>query len=178
MSIIAFLVAVAGVLLAILWKLQQAAHASRDILDAAGEARGFFRRWAWQRKTDRNPIDMIEDPREAAAVLMVMIAQADGPLTEREQQMIVGEMVSRFGATTAQAEELLARGRWTVQQRSDVSEVVRRLTPLLQRTCNGAQRRDLVEMLHVVADADGRRDNLVSGDLDRLAQILEVRRAG
>ena len=44
-----------------------------------------FRRWRWRRKVNVNPIDLIEDPREAAGVIMVAVAQADGRLTAAEQ---------------------------------------------------------------------------------------------
>ena len=70
-----------GTVVFVLWRIQQASYIARDVADAAGSARGAFRRWRWRRKVNVNPIDLIEDPREAAGVIMVAVAQADGRLT-------------------------------------------------------------------------------------------------
>ena len=123
MHIIAILGAILGVAGLILFRLQQAANATRDIADAADEARGLFRRWGWRRKQLKSPLEAIDDAREAAAAMMVAVAQCDGAITERERTAIVAEMSKRFGATEPQAETLLARARWSVQDRTDASEV-------------------------------------------------------
>jgi uncharacterized tellurite resistance protein B-like protein len=172
MHILAALGAVLGVLLFVLFRMQQAANAARDVADAAEEARGLFRRWAWRRKHLKHPLDTIEDAREAAAAMMVVTAQFDGDITERERQAIAGEMVNRFGATAAQAEALLARARWLVKDRVDPAEVYRRLTPLIVRTCGTAERSELIEMLSGVAAADGTADEVLMQDVAKLAHNL------
>jgi uncharacterized tellurite resistance protein B-like protein len=99
--------------------MQQAANAARDSADVANDARGLFRRWSWRRKHAKHPLDTIDDAREAAAAMMVATAQSDGGITERERLAITAEMTKRFGATPEQAEALLARARWLVQDRND-----------------------------------------------------------
>jgi hypothetical protein len=61
MHILAALGAVLGVLLFVLFRMQAAANAARDIAGAADEARGLFRRWGWRRKLAKNPLDTIDD---------------------------------------------------------------------------------------------------------------------
>jgi uncharacterized tellurite resistance protein B-like protein len=172
MHILAAIGAILGVLIFVLFRMQQAANAARDIADAADEARGFFRRWGWRRKLAKNPLDTVEDAREAAAAMMVAAAQSDGSITERERTAITAEMVTRFGATQAQADELLARARWLVQDRTDAAEVFRRLTPLIRRSCGPTERSDLVDMLRAVAAADGRADEVVMRDIAQLTHNL------
>jgi uncharacterized tellurite resistance protein B-like protein len=172
MHIIAIIGAVLGVAALVLFRMQQAASAARDIADAADEARGLFRRWGWRRKQLRCPLDSIDDAREAAAAMMVAAAQSDGSITEREQTAITAEIGRRFGATELQAVELFARARWLVQDRTDASEVFRRLTPLITRTCGPTERSDLIEMLQTVAGADGRSDEVLARDISRLAYNL------
>ena len=172
MGILAILGAVIGAAALILFRMQQAAHAARDIADAADDARGLFRRWGWRRRQLRHPLDAIEDAREAAAAMMVAAAQSDGSLTERERAAITAEMVKRFGATEAQAEELFARARWAVQDRTDAGEVFRRLTPVILRTCDATERSDLIEMLNAVANADGRADEVLAHDITRFSHSL------
>src|SRR5262245_61437588 len=152
--------------------MQQAASAARDIADAADEARGLFRRWGWRRKLAKNPLDTVDDAREAAAAMMVVTAQSDGSITERERAVMIAAMAKYFGATQQQAEELLARARWLVQDRNDAGEVFRRLTPLLQRSCGPTERSDLIDMLRTVAEADSTGDDVVLQDISRLAHNL------
>jgi uncharacterized tellurite resistance protein B-like protein len=172
MPIIAIIGAVLGAAVLILLRMQQAAHAARDIADAADEAGGLFRRWGWRRRQLRNPLDAVEDAREAAAVMMVAAAQSDGAITEREQAAIAAEMIRHFGATERQAAELLARARWLVRDRTDAGEVFRRLTPLIAKTCGPTERADLIGMLEAVAGADGRSDEMLAQDISHLAYNL------
>jgi uncharacterized tellurite resistance protein B-like protein len=172
MHIIAILGAVLGVAALILFRMQQAANAARDIADAADDARGLFRRWGWRRKQLRNPLDAIDDAREAAAAMMVAVAQSDGSITERERVAITAEFAKRFGATERQADELLARARWLVKDRGDAGEVFRRLTPLILRTCGPTERSDLIEMLQAVLGADGRSDDVLARDIAWLTRNL------
>ncbi|HEY1243203.1 MAG TPA: TerB family tellurite resistance protein [Hyphomicrobiaceae bacterium] len=172
MHIIAILGAVLGAVALILFRMQQATHAARDIVDAADEARGLFRRWGWRRKQLRHPLDAIEDAREAAATMMVAAAQCDGSITERERAAVTAEMGKRFGASERQAEELFARARWLVQDRTDAGEVFRRLTPLILRTCGPTERSDVIEMLQAVASADGGSDDILAQDIARLGHTL------
>lgn len=173
MGILAIVGAVIGAAALILFRMQQAAHAARDIADAADEARGLFRRWGWRRRQLKHPLDSIDDAREAAAAMMVAAAQSDGSITERERAAITAEMAKRFGATQAQADELFARARWAVQDRTDAGEVFRRLTPIILRTCGATERSDLVEMLHAVANADGRTDEVLAHDIIRFTHSLK-----
>ena len=172
MHIIAVIGAILGVAALVLFRMQQAASAARDIADAADEARGLFRRWGWRRRQLKSTLDAVDDAREAAAAMMVAVAQSDGSITERERAAITAEMSRRFGATERQADELLARARWLVQDRTDAGEVFRRLTPLIVRTCGPTERSDLIDMLQAVAQADGRSDEVLVQDISRLAHNL------
>jgi uncharacterized membrane protein YebE (DUF533 family) len=118
MHVLAAIGAALGVALFFLWRMQQASNAARDVANAADEVHGFFRRWSWRRKANVHPLDLVEDPREAATAMMVIVAQTDGALTDKERGAILAQVSEHFGATSRQADELLARGRWLVQQRS------------------------------------------------------------
>lgn len=163
-----------GVLILALWRLQQAAMIARDVADAAGGAGSALRRWRWRRKVNVNPLDLIEDPREAAGVLMVAVAQANGSLTDVERTAITNQMEDRFGATPEQASALLARALWMVREGVDTREIMRRVMPVLRTAANAAQRRDLVDMLTVVAEADGRQDETTTFDIANFQKQLGV----
>ncbi len=174
MHILISLLGAAGMLILVLWRIRQATYVARDLADAAGEARGFFRRWKWRRKVNVNPIDLVTDPREAASILMVAVAQGDGPITEAERAAIQSQMIERFGATQRQAMELLTQSQWMVRDGVDTREIMRRLQPLVHRGTTPEQRRELVEMLTAVAEADGRHDEMTTFDIYHFARQISA----
>ena len=173
MHILAGLVAVIGALLLILWRIQQASHAVRDISEAADDARGFFRRLAWRRKSGVNPLDLVSDPREAAVAMMAATAEADGALTERERIVIIRTIVETFGATAKQAEDLLAQARWLTKGNINLGQTYRRLLPPIRKSCTSQEQQELIAMLQAVAAAEGAVDPTIAQDIKRLTQGLQ-----
>lgn len=174
MHILALIASVVGVALFVLWRMQQAANATRDIAEAAGEVQGLFRRWQWGRKANVNPMDIVEDPKEAAAAMMVAIAQADGPLTAAEQTAILAAMREEFDVGEPVAVELLARGRWLVRNSTDPGNPLRRLARPILKSLGPPERHALIAMLEKIARIDGADGKAAQLDIDRLRQTLQV----
>jgi uncharacterized tellurite resistance protein B-like protein len=172
MHILVAIVSALGVIGVILWRLHMAAEAAKGLAETASDARGLVRRWRWRRKLATNPLDLIEDPREAAVAMMVAVAQSDGAMTDRERQVIITELVARVGATERQAEELLAHGRWLTREVQDVDYCLDKLAPLIKRQCSPEQHRDVVDMLHSVASVEGRPGQIEDAALARLGRAL------
>ena len=166
------LLAVLGALGMILWRLNQASGAARDLAETAGEMQGFFRRRKWQKKLANDPLQTIDDPRLAAAAIMTALALADGAITEAEQAVIVREMREKFGASGAAAEELLAHARWAVRDVAEVDTCVRRLLPVIEKTCGAQEREQLIEMLEAVAAANGRPEASERLSVERVKRAL------
>jgi len=172
MHILVAVVSALGIIGVILWRLHMAAEATKGLVETANDARGLFRRWRWQRKLASNPLDLIEDPREAAVAMMVAVAQSDGAMTDRERQVILTELVARVGATERQAEELLAHGRWLTRDVRDIDHCLDKLVSLIKRQCSTDQNRDVLEMLYSVASAEGRPGEIEGTALARVARAL------
>ena len=174
MHILASILGAIGVLIVVLWRLQQAASVAREVADAAGGTGRAIRRWRWWRKVNVNPIDLIEDPREAASVLMVAVARADGAMSDIERNTIADQIEQRFGATSEQAIALLTRANWMVREGVDTREIMRRVMPVLHKSTNAEQRRDLIDMLTVVSTADGRHDEMTAFDIYHFSKKIGV----
>jgi uncharacterized tellurite resistance protein B-like protein len=155
----------------ILWRLHLAAEAAKGLAESAEAAHGMLRRWRWRRKATSDPLADVEDPREAAAAMMVAVALSDGALTERERQAILAEITTRFQTTPRQADDLLARARWIVRDVHDVDRGLERLTPIVARMLAASERRELIQMLQAIAAAER-----PPGSIERLA-ILRLARA-
>jgi len=172
MHILVAIVTMLGIIGVILWRLHMAAEAAKGLAETANDARGLFRRWRWQRKFAGNPLDLVEDPREAAVAMMVAVAQSDGAMTDRERQIIKAELVARIGATERQAEELLAHGRWLTRDVRDIDYCLDKLAPLIKRQCSPDQSRDVLAMLSSVANAEGDPGEIEGAALARVSRAL------
>ena len=175
MHIIGLLTAFLGALGLIIWRLHMAADAAKGLAETASDARGLFRRWGWQNKFAKDPLDLVHDPREAAAAMMVALAQSDGALTERERRIILVQFVQRLGVSGSQAEELFAHGRWLVRDVKDVSRCFQKLAPFVRKTCSAEQVQDILAMLKEVSLAEGAPATIEQDALNRLKQALGPR---
>ena len=169
MHILLAIVGALGAVGVLLWRMQMAANATRDIVSTAHDAGRFFRRWSWFRKANANPLDLIEDPREAAAAMMVAAAQYDGALSAREEEAILEQMRAHFGTDERTAADLLARGRWLAKSTADLGQTFHRASAIIRSRCTREEQQSLIEMLRAVAAADGRTEGVVKVEIDRLA---------
>jgi uncharacterized tellurite resistance protein B-like protein len=155
MSILLGLLALMGGAGALLWRMNHAADAARQVVDTADDARGLVRRWFWRRRTRVDLLGEIQDPREAAACMMAALAQADGALSDRERGAILRALIENVQVPSAEAEEMFARARWLVRDTTDAAGCFSRLQPTIMRSLAEKERRDLIAMLNTVAAADG-----------------------
>ncbi len=171
----AFLLAIGsaiGVVIAILWRLNQAGEAARGTMAAAKDMRGMARGFFWRRKATAHPMTLIEDPREAVTAMMVAVAEHDGAMTQQEQTTILTQLTSTFEASAAQADTLLAQGRWLAKDVHDLAGFLRRPLALLNTSCDQNQKSDIIVMLHEVAKADGSVDDVIANAIAQLARSL------
>jgi uncharacterized tellurite resistance protein B-like protein len=173
MHIVGLLFGALATLGVILWRLHVAAEAAKGLAETAEAAHGIVRRWRWRRKATSDSLAQVENPREAAAAMMVAVAQSDGALTERERQAILTEITTRFEATARQAEDLLALARWIVRDVHDIDRALARLTPVVARTLTASQRRELIQMLEAVAAAEATPEAIEREAIARLARALD-----
>lgn len=162
MHILALLIGLVATIGVVLWRLSTAADAARGLIDTADGLHNAVRRSRWLRRANRDPLDMVEDARIAAATMMVATAQSDGAMTTAERTVILAELQSTFACTERVAEEVLAQARWLVRDKADLGNVLRKLLPVIQRACGPAEKADVVRMLSAVAGADG-----APGDIER-----------
>ncbi len=155
MHILGILLAVVGVAGVVLWRLHTAAEATKGLVEAGNDVRGFFRRRRWQSKLLTDPLDDVDDARMAATIMMVALAQNDGALTEREESTILGRLADHFGATPKIAADILAHARWLVREPRELDNVFRKLSRVIRSQCGPAEIADLFDMLETVAAANG-----------------------
>ena len=65
------------------------------------------RRRAWRGKFEANPVFLLDDPKDIAAVLAVGVAKIDGDMSSEEKRALVSEFESTFAIKRRGATELL-----------------------------------------------------------------------
>jgi uncharacterized tellurite resistance protein B-like protein len=168
MAILGIIAALIGAVSFALWRLNSAADAVRNLTGAAEDAHGLWRRFMCKRLA-KDRLELIKDPREAAAGMMVAVAQADGALTEREQAALVAEFRKTFEMTEAQAQELLAQARWTVGEVRDLDRCLFKLGQVL----DVEQKRDTQGLMERMVLADGAPSPALRASLDKYGRTLK-----
>lgn len=155
MHILIGLITILGAAALWYWRLRMAREAGGEILDAASDLKAAARRLKYKRRHDQHPADSIEDPRLAAAGIAVAVATMDAPLTKAEIVALTKGAEDMFGASRAEADDIVAFGRWIAAQCGTSSEAVRRLTKTVDRTAGPEAGPDLIALVERAARADG-----------------------
>lgn len=153
MPVILGFIALVSAVAFFIWRARNAVDATREIVSAADDMRGKVHYWWFRRNYNKHPLQLIEDPREAAVAWMVALAQDDGALSEAELAAIRAAMRDTLEITTPV--EMLARARWATRDLRNLDACAAWLMPLLKRKLGPGERAGFCGILDVVAGADG-----------------------
>lgn len=158
MHILGIIIAVAT---AIFW-LGRAARGAQDVTDFAQGVANAPRRNRFRNKAAKRGIDVIDDPQDAATILMVCVArlskysqQNGGMISDASVQKIIGILQSYMKVSGREADELVTQMRWSVQDLVQPETALLLMTTILRDSVNHAEAEDLSDMLRKISHADG-----------------------
>jgi len=96
-------------------------------------------------------VDRIEDPRLAAAGIIVAIATMDGPISQAEIARLARGAEETFDVNQREALELVSLGRWLAREFGSNTDAVRQLSRIVLRTAGLEAGPDLVRLAEEVA---------------------------
>ena len=111
-----------------------------------------------------------DDCRLALSILMVRVARSDRDYSENEKNFIEKIIVSRYGITTLEAQELRQRAEIIESEASDSVQFTR----ILKDKIAFSERKVLLESLWRIVLADGRRDYEEDGFMRLITRLLGV----
>lgn len=156
MHILAGVLVIAGIALFWLWRIRTASILFREAVNALEEGILALRRLGFRRKVNRNPLDHVDDPRVAAAGILVAFANMDGALCQEEIAGIERVCRRAFSCSAEEARDLGIHGRWLIQNsEANMGEVIRRLTRCLAGRLDPAEKRQLAAMVEEIARIEG-----------------------
>ncbi len=113
---------------------------------------------------------LADDPRVAAAALLVHVAEADGAFTQAEGDRLRALLQREFGIGEAEAADLLAKGR-----RADAEAIdLYGFTSVLMSRMDETARISFVEVVWSLIYADGDVHELEDNLAWRIAELLGV----
>ena len=111
-----------------------------------------------------------DEPLPPQALLLVHAACADGEMTSEERVKVLSLVRKSFGLAEPQAEALVARAQ---QEEAHASDIFRWTEPV-NKSLTEAQKRQLIEHLWEVTQADGHVDDFERNLLRRVAGLLHI----
>ena len=112
------------------------------------------------------------DPRIAAAAMMYAVAGDQAPVSKEQEQMILGLLVKRMGASGAAAEHGLKLARRAASLEGDLTSRLHQLKDPIVAQCSAAEKRELIDMLRLVAGVQAERLGPVRDGIGRLSATI------
>lgn len=153
MHVVLVLLALLGVA-AVWWWRVRAARGAAGGAGKASDIRVATRR-LMQGPQTAHPADSVDDPRLAAAGIVVAVATMDGPISLAEIDRMKRAAEETFHVSEREALDILSFARWVAGECTSNAEAVRRLSRALMKSAGSEVGPDLVRMIHEVATADG-----------------------
>ncbi|WP_321490406.1 hypothetical protein [uncultured Hyphomonas sp.] len=140
------------------WRIRMAREGLREAGKIAKTAINMPRKLAFRYRAGQGGLSLIEDPREAAAIMMMEVARArGGPLTERQTASIDSEIMHHFKFSKDEADALTAHAAWVTNSAPPPGETMRKLSQLIVSSSVLGPKEivDLDAMLVSVSEAEG-----------------------
>lgn len=138
-------------------RLKMLGDAAKSGKKAFDTAKNLPRKRRFQAKARKGGLDIVDDPREAAAIIMLEIALARGALTDRQEAALRAETMINFELNEKDADRLITQAGWLARDAGASHVVVGRMTDFLSKVPGMGERnlRDLEQMILSVVDAGG-----------------------
>ncbi|MEM9332811.1 MAG: TerB family tellurite resistance protein [Pseudomonadota bacterium] len=133
---------------------RRAGQAATQAVDMAQQFRGKMRRNAFRKKAEGSVLTSVKDPGTAAAVLLIKIAECDGPVIAASKQEITKIIRNEIGMEDA--DEVIPFAEWVCGQAVNPADIIRKLKPLWVENLNSTQRAEFVDMAQRIANLSGK----------------------
>ena len=157
MQFLAILIGFFGFIAVWYWRIKALQEVAKDGRKVAETVANLPRKMRFKNKSGKGGLAVVDDPREAATILMLEIAQARGTLTERQEAVIRGEVMHHFEFTEADANSLIGQAGWLSRNGGASHVVMSKMTDFVRQSpgMTGKELVDLDGMLVTVSEAEG-----------------------
>ncbi|WP_237066894.1 TerB family tellurite resistance protein [Microbulbifer guangxiensis] len=115
----------------------------------------WLRRHKWEKKLGTKPMHQLERPLEAAGLLLVSVAKAEGEITRELKGYVVKLFKSEFKLDEPRAAELFNSSSYMLSEAGIMEAEVKNILAPSKRLFTESQVQSLLHMLNEVACAEG-----------------------
>ena len=159
MHILIAILTVLGAAAAWYYRLKLIGGAAKDVGKLAGRVVNAPRKFAFMHRAGRVGLKAVDDPREAAAILMALVAGGEGSrsVSAMARDVMEEEVAQQFELETGEAEALIVHALWMLRDVEVPAGVAERMARIVITTPGIGPKElvDLDEMLVAVSEADG-----------------------
>ena len=139
------------------WRIKMISGAARGGYEAAKTVANMPRKYGFQRRAGKTGLRSVNDPREAAAIMMLEIARTRGTVSATQEAAIRAEMMEHFNVTDEEAQDWLTQAGWRSREAPAPHAVMARMSDVVVQSPGMGPKEfdDLCAMLENVAVADG-----------------------
>jgi uncharacterized tellurite resistance protein B-like protein len=113
-----------------------------------------------------------DDPRVAAAAMMVAVATEHQRLSPQDEMQILDQLISTMSLSPDVARDCLKLGRRHARINGDLTARLHQLKTPIERNCSLQEKQDVITMLRKVAGQNAERVGSVRDGIGRLAGTL------
>lgn len=142
--------------------------------DAAGDLANLPRQLRYAKKAGKAGLDLVEDAREAAAVLMVATARLSGSgrVTDTECEKIEALLVEHMAFPQDDIDDFVTNIRWLTRDLKQPDTVLRPMGNFLQKEISKTEADELSAMLVKIAQSDGEPTQKQTGFILRYREYM------
>lgn len=174
MAMLMGLLAIIGGIAALMWKVSLGIQAAKEIHSVAKGVANLPRKMKFRSQTGKDGIQLITDPREAAALLMLSVARAGGQVTKSQKDTIINQITGRFELSTTNAEELLTHVSWLSKDLPDADSAIDKMSKFLMQSVSNKELIELEDMLMQVAHIEGKPTSAQKQILNQFAKQVGI----
>lgn len=154
--IIGIIATIAG----ILFYANRISRSAVDLVDTANEIGNLPRKLRYRKKAGKKGLDLIEEPVEAAAVLLISMARMDrfGRVTDKQEKAITRELYDNMQMDMEDAEDLVIQMRSITQYLNQPDSTLFPMIGILQNVISKSDARDLSEMMRRIGAVESPLD--------------------
>ncbi len=151
------IIVILGALATILFLLSRISRSASDLTETAQELSNLPRKLRHRRNAGKQGLDLIENPVEAATVLMISIARMDGigRVSETQAEAIAVQLSDHMQLDPDDAGGFVVQLRSLTSYLKQADSALFPMVDLLRQKISKDEARDLVGMMAVIAEADG-----------------------
>ena len=141
---------------ALAYWFNRASKGANEIADAANTLQNLPRKMRYRQKAGKRGLDLIEEPIEAATVLMIATARSDGAgrVSDAQSKAISRQLQSHMHLSQSDADDMVLQLRSLTQYLTQPDSALYPMVDILQSAVSREDARDLSAMLNHIADID------------------------